>query len=89
VGLVRSNHPENYAGSSDATGRAFRARKVKGDGPDKKGYPGPPGRGFGGGGGDSRPLLLKTFTVVKTRGRPRSLLDCGARRMMMMMMMTM
>jgi len=26
-----------------ATGRAYHARQVKGDDPDKKGYPGPPG----------------------------------------------
>jgi hypothetical protein len=30
-----------------ATGRASHARQVKGDNPDKKGYPGPPGWGFG------------------------------------------
>jgi hypothetical protein len=30
-----------------ATGRASHARQVKGDYPDKKGYPGPPGWGFG------------------------------------------
>ena len=30
-----------------ATGRASHARKAKGDDPDKKGYPGPPGWGFG------------------------------------------
>jgi hypothetical protein len=30
-----------------ATGRASRARQVKGDDPDKKGYPGTPGWGFG------------------------------------------
>jgi len=30
-----------------ATGRASHARKVKGDDPDKKGYPGPPGWGLG------------------------------------------
>jgi hypothetical protein len=30
-----------------ATGRAFHARQVKGDDPDKKGYPRPPGWGFG------------------------------------------
>ena len=30
-----------------ATGRATHARQVKGDGPDQKGYPGPPGRAFG------------------------------------------
>jgi hypothetical protein len=28
-----------------ATGRASHARQVKGDDPDKKGYPGPPGWG--------------------------------------------
>jgi hypothetical protein len=30
-----------------ATGRASHARQVKGDDPDKKGYTGPPGWGFG------------------------------------------
>jgi len=30
-----------------ATGRASHARQVKGDDPDKKGYPGPPGWEFG------------------------------------------
>jgi hypothetical protein len=30
-----------------ATGRASHARQVKGDDPDKKGYSGPPGWGFG------------------------------------------
>jgi hypothetical protein len=30
-----------------ATDRASHARQVKGDDPDKKGYPGPPGWGFG------------------------------------------
>jgi len=30
-----------------ATGRASHARQVKGDDPDEKGYPGPPGWGFG------------------------------------------
>jgi hypothetical protein len=29
------------------TGRVSHARQVKGDNPDKKGYPGPPGWGFG------------------------------------------
>jgi len=42
VGLVRSHDPESYA-----TGWASHARQVKGDDPDKKGYPGPPGWGFG------------------------------------------
>ena len=30
-----------------ATGRASHARQIKDDDPDKKGYPGPPGWGFG------------------------------------------
>jgi hypothetical protein len=30
-----------------ATGRVSHARQVKGDDSDKKGYPGPPGWGFG------------------------------------------
>ena len=30
-----------------ATGRASHARQVKGDDPDKEGYPGPPGWWFG------------------------------------------
>jgi len=30
-----------------ATGRAFHARQVKGDDPDKMGYTGPPGWGLG------------------------------------------
>jgi hypothetical protein len=30
-----------------ATGRASHATQVKGDDPDKKGYPDPPGWGFG------------------------------------------
>jgi hypothetical protein len=44
---VWSNDPESYAGGSVATVRASHARQVKGDGPDKKGYPGPPGWGLG------------------------------------------
>jgi hypothetical protein len=43
VGHARSYDPESYAGGSLATGRVSHARNVKGDGPDKKGYPGPPG----------------------------------------------
>jgi hypothetical protein len=46
VGLAWSKDPGNYAGSSLA-GRAFHARQVKGDDPDEKGYPGPPGWGLG------------------------------------------
>ena len=47
VGLAWSSDPESCAGSSDATGMASRARRVKGDDPDKKGYPAPPGSGLG------------------------------------------
>jgi hypothetical protein len=43
VGLAWSEDPESYAGSSIATGRGSHAGQVKGDDPDKKGYPGPPG----------------------------------------------
>ena len=42
-----SNDPESYAGSSVTPGRASHARQVKGDDPDKKGYPGPPGWDLG------------------------------------------
>ena len=43
VGLAWSNDPESCSGGSEATVMASRARQVKGDDPDKKGYPGPPG----------------------------------------------
>ena len=38
---------ESYAGGSVDTGRASHVRQVKGDGSDKRGYPGPPGWGLG------------------------------------------
>jgi hypothetical protein len=47
VGLVWSNDPTSYTGGSVATGRVSHARQVKGDDPDKKGCPGPPGWGLG------------------------------------------
>jgi hypothetical protein len=47
MGLALSNDPESYAGGSIATNRATHARQVKGDDPNKKGYPGPPGWGLG------------------------------------------
>jgi hypothetical protein len=40
-----SNDPESYVGGSLATGRASHTRKVNGDDPDKKRYPGPPSSG--------------------------------------------
>ena len=42
VGLARSYKPESYAGGSLVTGRASHARQVEGNGPGKKGHPGPP-----------------------------------------------
>jgi hypothetical protein len=47
VGIVWSNDPKSYVGGSVATGRVSLAGQVKGDEPDKKGYPGPPGWGLG------------------------------------------
>jgi len=47
VGLVWSYDSESYAGGSLFKGRASHARQVKGDDPDKNGYPGPPGWGLG------------------------------------------
>jgi len=42
-GLEWLYDPDSYAGGSVATRRVSYARKVKGDEPGKKGYPGPPG----------------------------------------------
>jgi len=47
VGLGWPNDPQSSAGGSVATGRVTQAGQVKGDGPDKKGHPGPPGWGLG------------------------------------------
>jgi len=47
VGFVWSHDPESYARGSLATGRVSHTRQVEVDGPDKKGYSGPPGWGFG------------------------------------------
>ena len=43
VGLARLNDPGDRAGGSVATTRASHAGQVKGDDPDKKGYPDPLG----------------------------------------------
>jgi hypothetical protein len=56
VGLAFSNDPESYAGGSVATGRASHAGQVKGDDPDKKGYPGYPGGGLGHGADNPIPI---------------------------------
>ena len=42
-----SNDRKSYTGGSVATGRVSQAKHVKGDDPDKKGCPGPPGWGLG------------------------------------------
>jgi len=63
-----------------ATGRATLAGQVKGDDPDKKGYPGPPGWGLGvrlttsprkkkycyetSGGGQGPPRVVEPMTVI-------------------------
>jgi hypothetical protein len=43
VGLTLSYDSEGYAGGTVDTGRVSHDGKVKGDDPDEKGYPGPPG----------------------------------------------
>jgi hypothetical protein len=50
-----------------ATGRASHAREVKGDDPDKKGYPGPPVVGFGVGltTPHNKKLIVKEFEKRK------------------------
>jgi hypothetical protein len=57
-----------------ATVRASHARQVKGDDPDKKGYPGPPGWGFG--------VRLKTpphkNILLRNLKRPRPTQGCRA-----------
>jgi len=40
-------NPRDMLAVAYATGRASNARQVKGDDPDQKGYPGPPGWGYG------------------------------------------
>jgi hypothetical protein len=52
------------------TGRASHARQVKGDDPDKKGYPGPPGWVFGVGltTPHSKNLLLRSRKRKKLDG---------------------
>jgi hypothetical protein len=50
-----------------ATGRASHARQVKSDDPDKKGYPGPPGWGFGV--GLRTPHSKKKLIVMKVEQR--------------------
>jgi hypothetical protein len=53
-----------------ATGRASHARQVKGDDPDKKGYPGPPGWGFG-----VRLTTPHSKKLIVNKGEQRKKLD--------------
>jgi len=47
VRIALSYDSDSYTGSSVATGRVSNARHVKGDDPDKKGYPSMLGIGHG------------------------------------------
>jgi len=63
------------------TGRASHARQVKGDDPDKKGYPGPPVWGFGV--GLTNPHSKKKnfiFTKVEQRNKRDRFNDDGWKR---------
>ena len=62
-----------------ATGRASHAREIEGDDPDKKGYPGPPGWGFGIGltTPHSKKLIV---TKVEQRNKLDSFNDDGRKR---------
>jgi hypothetical protein len=53
-----------------ATGRASNARQVKGDDPDKKGNPGPPGWGFG-----VKVTTPDSKKLIVTKVEKRKLLD--------------
>jgi hypothetical protein len=53
-----------------ATGRASHARQIKGDDPDKKGYPGPPCWGFGVG-----PTTPHSKKLIVTKVEQRNWMD--------------
>jgi len=66
-----------------ATGRVSHVRQVKGDDPDKKGYPGPPGWGLG------MRLTTSSFKKILLRNLKRRPNPPRAVEPMMMMMMMM
>jgi len=79
VGLVWSHDP--VLSVAYATGRASHARQVKGDDPDKKGYPGLPGWGFGV--GLTTPHSKKTYCYESRAkkvlfDRPKPTAGCSA-----------
>jgi hypothetical protein len=84
VGLVWSYDPESYADGSVASGRASNAGQGKGDDPEKKGYPCPPGWTLGGEASNPRRKKIvtkpKKHTHTAGQGPPR-----GVEPMMMMM----
>jgi hypothetical protein len=57
-----------------ATGRASHARQVKGEDPDKKGYPGPPGWGLG----VRLTTPRKKILLQNLKRRPRPTQGCRA-----------
>jgi hypothetical protein len=61
-----------------ATGRASHSRQVKGDDPDKRGYPDPPGWGFGA--GLRTPHSKKLITKVEQRNKLDRFNDDGRKR---------
>jgi hypothetical protein len=67
---VWSVDPASYAGGSLAAGTASHTGQVKGDGPDTKGYPGPPGWGLGEGWQPLPVELVKSRSLtINTRGQ--------------------
>jgi hypothetical protein len=71
VGLASSEDPESYANGRRATGRGSQARQVKGDDPDRKGYPGPPSEGLGMGLTNTVKLGFVSKPQLKSRKRKK------------------
>jgi len=59
-----------------ATGRATLAGQVEGDGPDKRGYPGPPGWGLG---VRLTTSPCKKLIVTKPYNKPRNIMNTRRR----------
>ena len=59
-----------------ATGRATLAGQVEGDGPDERGYPGPPGWGLG---VSLTTSPLKKLIVTKPYNKPRNVMNTRLR----------